>query len=86
MNNFPLPDIGHSIHQRSQNKLEQEKDRAVQEAEERLWEYAETVKLEALDKLREKLSAEHEKAVKKINKQHEKAIKVGHFSSTGVFF
>ncbi|XP_064631013.1 uncharacterized protein C6orf163 homolog [Lineus longissimus] len=68
-------DIGYSIHQRSQGQLEREKEQAVQEAEERLWEHAEKVKYETLDKLREKLSVEHEKAVKKLKKEHEKAIK-----------
>jgi hypothetical protein len=71
-----IQDIGFDIHQRSQGRLERDKEQAVQEAEERLWEHAEKVKYEALDKLSDKLSAEHEKAVKKQTKEREKAIKV----------
>ncbi|KAK3595868.1 hypothetical protein CHS0354_014691 [Potamilus streckersoni] len=67
--------IGHELHQRSMEKAEAEKLQAISEAERAVWEQAEQIKVEALEKAKAEAAKEHEKEMKKLKKAYEKKLK-----------
>ncbi|KAL3864470.1 hypothetical protein ACJMK2_006149 [Sinanodonta woodiana] len=67
--------IGHELHQKSMEKSEVEKLQAISEAERAVWEQAEQIKLEALEKAKAEAAKEHEKEIKKLKKAYEKKLK-----------
>ena len=68
--------LGHDLEKRVHEKYEAEKQRAIREAEQAVWEQAEHMKAAAVLKAKEESSVDLERVVKKINRQHEKALKV----------
>ena len=73
---FPFSDIGAEIHRLTSQTAEKQQEQAVVEAENRVWQHAETIRVDALRDLQSKLQAEHDKQTKRLQKEHEKAIKV----------
>lgn len=53
-----------------------EKEEAVEEAERRVWQHAEEIRIMAIKELQSKMEAEHEQVIKRIRKEHDKQLKV----------
>lgn len=67
--------LGHMLISREFEKAEQEKQKAIRVAEEAVWQQAEHIKAEAVQKCREEAALDQERAIKKLKKAHAKALK-----------
>ncbi|XP_077992605.1 uncharacterized protein C6orf163-like [Glandiceps talaboti] len=70
-----IVNIGDTIHQKVIDQLEDDRMKAIEAAKAAVWEEAERIKEEALEKSKQQANVEREKAIKSLKKIHEKEIK-----------
>ena len=69
-------DIGEELHDREIQQLTREQEKAVYMAQETIWEQAEAMRVEAVEKALHVAQDEHEMAMKRMARAHERTLRV----------
>ena len=69
-------DIGEELHDREVQQLTREQEKAVYTAQEAIWEQAQSMRVEAVEKALHVAQDEHETAMKRMARSHERTLRV----------